>query len=42
LLDYSIDMVYSRHLEITSTVDALSFVRTPCDHPTLFTRVRRR
>ena len=42
LLDQSIDMVYSRHLEIISTVDALSFVRTPCDHPTLFTRVRRR
>src|SRR5215207_6181734 len=30
-------MVYGRHLEITSTVGALSFRSPPCDHPRLFT-----
>src|SRR5829696_9179398 len=40
LLDQLIDIVYSRHLEITSIVDTSSFRLPPCDHPTLFIGVR--
>jgi hypothetical protein len=38
LLDQSIDMVYGRHLEITSTVGALSF---PQGHPAIILRYSR-
>jgi hypothetical protein len=37
-----IDIVYSRHLEITSIVDTSSFRLPPRDHPTLFIGVRER
>src|SRR5215208_1575375 len=39
LLDQLIDILYGRHLEFTSTVDASFLPLALCDHPTLFTEV---
>jgi hypothetical protein len=42
LLGKLVDIVYDRHVEITSIVGISSFPSTPCAHPTLFSGVRGR
>jgi hypothetical protein len=40
LLQYSVKIIYGRHLEITSMVGTSFFPSAPCEHPTLFTEAR--
>jgi hypothetical protein len=41
LFEYSVEIIYSSHLEVTSIVDVLLSLRTLCGYPTLFTQVPR-